>query len=334
MSGLKKNDAPVCGSNLQMGSLLTRKVTLGQVLALAACVLTVATLSGFGSRWHWFLDLFSHFRVQYCLGFLTLAVGFLLLKATREGLLCFVGAGLNALVILPLFFGKNEAGETTVQPWRVVTLNLETANQSHVEVRKFIGGSRADFVVLLELDEVWLEALQGVLASYPHSQVEAREDNFGIGIWSKLPLTRSATHYISSAEVPTLTASLDLGGTELSIIATHPVPPGGGEMSRLRNEQLAALPALLRQTAGAKLLLGDLNVTPWSWHFQRLLEETALEDSARGYGVQVTWPTGLPFFYIPLDHCLHSKEVFILYRQTGPRVGSDHLPLIVDFGVL
>jgi endonuclease/exonuclease/phosphatase (EEP) superfamily protein YafD len=34
---------------------------------------------------------------------------------------------------------------------------------------------------------------------------------------------------------------------------------------------------------------------------------------------------------IPIDHCLFSPGIRILSKEVGPRVGSDHFPVIVDF---
>ena len=68
-----------------------------------------------------------------------------------------------------------------------------------------------------------------------------------------------------------------------------------------------------------------------SHHFRLLLRRTGLRDSARGRGVQPTWPAGSPLLAIPLDHCLHSPDIAILQRRIGGDVGSDHYPVIVDF---
>lgn len=79
------------------------------------------------------------------------------------------------------------------------------------------------------------------------------------------------------------------------------------------------------------MLLGDLNVTPWSKHFQQLLDRTGLLDSSSGYGVQPSWPNFSWLLRIPIDHCLHSSDIVIDQRKVGPDVGSDHYPIIVDF---
>ena len=78
------------------------------------------------------------------------------------------------------------------------------------------------------------------------------------------------------------------------------------------------------------VLLGDLNCTVWSPYFGRLVRDSGLKDSSRGWGVQPSWPAGNWLLRIPIDHCLHSPEVRVVRRGIGPDVGSDHFPVIVE----
>jgi endonuclease/exonuclease/phosphatase (EEP) superfamily protein YafD len=58
-----------------------------------------------------------------------------------------------------------------------------------------------------------------------------------------------------------------------------------------------------------------------------------LHDSRKGFGIQPTWPSDKPIFMVPIDHVLVSKEIRIQNRFTGPDIGSDHRPVIVDFSL-
>ena len=67
------------------------------------------------------------------------------------------------------------------------------------------------------------------------------------------------------------------------------------------------------------------------WYAPARPKGTGLRDSSRGMGLQPTWPADIPLLWIPIDHCLYSDGIEIRGRRTGPDVGSDHFPLIVDF---
>ena len=78
------------------------------------------------------------------------------------------------------------------------------------------------------------------------------------------------------------------------------------------------------------MVVGDLNCTPWSPHFRRLLRDAGLRDVARGRGLEPTWyPTSLPLG-IPIDHVLVSDEIGVANRELGSDLGSDHRPVRVE----
>lgn len=183
-------------------------------------------------------------------------------------------------------------------------------------------------LVLEEISAEWISDLRTLTNVYPHSITQPRDDNFGIGVFSKLPLVEGEVCYIGSAGVPSIVATVDAGHSTFRLLATHPLPPGGREYSRRRDEQLELLPDYI-QSPLPVLLLGDLNVTPWSFHFRRLLARSGLRDSAKGFGVQPTWPSFSMPLRIPIDHCLHSAEIVVVDRRIGRSVSSDHYPLII-----
>jgi len=82
------------------------------------------------------------------------------------------------------------------------------------------------------------------------------------------------------------------------------------------------------------MVAGDLNITPFSQIFFKFLQHAQLVDTGRGQGWQPTWFSRMPWFAIPIDHVLCSEKIQVFKRKTGPAMGSDHNPLIVEFNLL
>jgi len=300
------------------------------LLVASGVVAGIATLLGFLGRLHWFLDLFSHFRVQYLLTLIVVAGALLATRRWKVGVVCFLLAALNFGTTLPIYLGRPSAASIDSPVWRVMLINVNTQTGDSGLVRQVIEEHDPDILVLEEINAQWVRELKWLTNSLPYSHIEPREDNFGIGVFSKPPMAKVEYRHIGNAGVPSLLATVVVEQKVLQVLATHPVPPIGPSYSQWRNTQLAELPDYVDASVPF-LLIGDLNVTPWNHYFRNLLKHSGLLDSARGYGVQTTWPSSNPLLRIPLDHCLHSPSITVVDRRIGAGVSSDHYPLIVDF---
>jgi endonuclease/exonuclease/phosphatase (EEP) superfamily protein YafD len=187
-----------------------------------------------------------------------------------------------------------------------------------------------DVLVIEEVNDRWLRDLRPLTGLFPHTVTVPRDDNFGIALFSRRPLAHQEVLDLGEVGVPTLRVRLALDGTRLTVLATHPVPPGSPRHYRWRNEQLQAVARMAAEQDGAVVVIGDLNTTPWSAHFRRMLRRGKLRDTGRGWGFVGTWPAWLWPLRIPLDHCLISGQLEVTHRRVGAAVGSDHLPLVVD----
>jgi endonuclease/exonuclease/phosphatase (EEP) superfamily protein YafD len=298
------------------------------VLIIGAGVVA-ATLLGFLGRFFWVFDLFSHFRVQVFQACLLL-IGIAIWKRNnRQILLWVVLACVNYAVVLPFYFGRPPAavGNTS----RAMLINLDASNGNTEEVLTSIQAVDPDLLLLEEVTSHWAEELR--VLDYPYRLAKVREDCFGIMLLSKFPLSHSQVVYVGSAGVPTLTTDVHLPTGDIFLVGTHPVPPISTEYSRDRNSQLQALPKLVSEQKKPVLLIGDLNTSPWSSHFSQLLSDSKLKNSMVSFGVQPSWPAQLGLLRIPIDHVLHDPRILIHQRMMGPNVGSDHLPVIVDFSI-
>jgi endonuclease/exonuclease/phosphatase (EEP) superfamily protein YafD len=300
------------------------------ITACGAILATASLLAVFGKFW-WLFDLFSHFRVQYFLGLSAVALVLIFRRRYKVPVFFGVLAIANLCTIVPLYFGSDSQPTGGSRSYRSLLMNVNTESGVPGKVAQTIKQLDPDFLALEEVNDQWLSTLSVTLAAYPYSKAMPLEDNFGIAVYSKYPLVQSEIRQVGEAEIPSAIVEARLPEGLLTVIATHPLPPGGRENARLRDDQLAHLSETVKQANSPVLLLGDLNATPWCSHFKRLLSESGLQDSSQGRGVLGTWPTYMPIFLIPIDHCLHTPGIHIIRRARGPKMGSDHYPVVVDF---
>ncbi len=298
---------------------------------LSGMGLAAATVAGFLGRLFWVFDLFSHFRVQLFQAFLVL-IGIAVWKRQTKRMIAFILlACLNYAFVLPLYFGKPPVA--TEQPARAMLMNLNASNGNAEEVLSAIRTAEPDLLLLEEVTSKWAGVLSVLNADYPYHVSKLRDDPFGIMLLSKHPLSRTNVVVIGSAGVPSIVADVHLPQGEISVIGTHSVAPVSASYSKHRNQQLYALPQIVKQQKNPVLLIGDLNASPWSPHFTRLLKDSGLQNSMQSFGFQPSWPVNNRFLRIPIDHVLHAPEIIIHSRVVGTDIGSDHFPLIVDFSV-
>jgi endonuclease/exonuclease/phosphatase (EEP) superfamily protein YafD len=315
---------------MQLRAFFRPTISLWGLCHCAGALAGVCTLTGFAGRFGWLFDLTSHFRVQYGGGLALLAILCLAWKKFRPAAAYGSLALANLAVVASCLRSVPDHPAPGGRSMRVALVNVHTANERFDLVRQFILNSQPDVIVLEEVDDRWLTELAGLRASLPHQLNAPRDDNFGVALFSRWPLHESRVVCLGEADVPSIAARVAVGARLVTVLATHPLPPSSPRYAGLRDEQLVAVSEFVADRDGPAILLGDLNATPWSHAFRRLLRESGLQDSSRGRGLHATWPAQLWLLRIPIDHCLVSSGVQVVSKHLGPQVGSDHLPLVVE----
>ena len=152
----------------------------------------------------------------------------------------------------------------------------------------------------------------------------------GVGtiiLWEK------ANEYKKKKDWVNLRATIERGGERISLYAVHLHPPVSIEWANWREMELAGLAEYLEEGPEPRVVVGDLNLTPFSPVFGDFLARTGLDDARRAQGIHVTWPTYPLPVWIPIDHCLADAALPIISVHRGPDVGSDHYPLEVTIAV-
>jgi endonuclease/exonuclease/phosphatase (EEP) superfamily protein YafD len=259
-------------------------------------------------------------------------VAFAAARKWRPALAAFALFLVNGWLIVPFYLpAAPPAGGG--QPVRALLANVGSSRDNHLRVRELIHSADPDLVVLLEVDGIWARELLADRGRYAFSRIVPRDDQFGIAMLSKLPVENPRIMYWGGVHFPSLAVRICTGECTFTLIATHPVPPGNTRMADCRNEHLRDLADFAAVQNSSVLVLGDLNTTPWSPHFRSLLGRGGLRDARRSRGVNPTWPVFFPPMRIPIDHCLVSGDISVRDLRTGPDVGSDHFPLIIDLSV-
>lgn len=300
-------------------SLLVWVGSLGLALGTA--------LARFGES-HWLLDLLSHLPLHFGLAALVVAC----VAATRGAVLpMLLAAGVVLVNVATLRLPPQEEAIADAASLRVSMANLSLTNRNGYLPDALIVGIDPDVLGFAEVNARWAAVLDAALPGHPYRLVEPREHHFGIALYSRLPFERAEVRWLGGdPHHPVLLAQVRVAGQPVRLMVAHLHPPLSAFVTRLRNRQLAELSRIRLEEPGPFVLLGDLNVSPWSHAFARLLASAGLRDSRVGHGQHPTWPAALGPLGLPLDHVLTSPELVATRRGVGASVGSDHRPVFAE----
>lgn len=319
----------------RIGTRIVKFVCFGVVMV------ALATGSGFLGGMHWFVDLFSHFRIQYAV-LLALATVVLLVARRWGWLLVTLGLlAVNGWLVATLFLGGAPVGLPTaseeaagMQRLKVFSYNLNSQNQRLGEVAAAIRAADPDLVVLQEYTPSAREHLADALRGFEARVEETRHGPFGMAVFSRVPFAEEIVRRDGDwADYPSIEVRLAEGN--LRVMNLHPPPPVGGWRSDTRDFFLAEAADRIASLDGPWLVAGDLNASPWSSPMRGLIRTTGLVRSMRGAGLSMTWPapTKSVLLRTIIDHVLVSPGIRVVEREVGPDLGSDHLPLLVEVAV-
>lgn len=309
-------------------------------------------MSSLFARTNFHAELLSHFRLQY------LAVGVLLLLSARwlvNRTIFWVVMVLtlpHAWQVLPYYFPPNwlVAGKTTAPrsetpsdathlasqdlPLRILSFNIYFRNQQFQQVVDYLRESQADMIVIIECSPQWEEKLRQELQDqYPYDSREVMPDWHGNHVFSKLPL-QAAVDQQAFATKPgahqLMAVRSRWKGQPFVLAAVHPSSPDDPKSLSFRNHEMGRIANFAQTHPEPMIFAGDFNCTSGSPYFRDLINESGLIDTRRGFGWQGSWPSTAMVAQIPIDHVLVSRHWQTRYREIGPDLGSDHLPVYVE----
>lgn len=302
-----------------------------------ACVWAVAFLSLaslFGRRP--FFELATHFRLQYALASTACAVFFAYARARKSLALAAACAALGWAYVVPYYsHGGMDVRDPAHARLVVMFANVEGNNTEYGALLDSVGSVRPDVLALAEVTPEWWARVGETLSrEYPYAEALPKQGGSGLALFSRFPLEGAEAFDVDASTHPLMRAHVILPRAALGLLLMHPTTPMRLDKFAYRTAQFERAAELMNSEPGPRALVGDLNATPWSPYFRELLTRSRLRDVRARAGLLPTWPAYLPaFLRIPIDHCMVSEDVRVYDARTGPRTGSDHLPLVVELGL-
>ncbi|HRI35737.1 MAG TPA: hypothetical protein PK765_01365 [bacterium] len=192
----------------------------------------------------------------------------------------------------------------------VFFMNSEYLNTDTEPIAEAIAKSNTDIVALVELNSRLSEQIR-TSGRYPYAYYYP-DLVFSFGFFSREPILEQQTYFVGRYPIGVFRT------TERTYYVVHPLPPFGTAAWERQREFFSTLSALIGRTPNF-LVLGDFNSTIYSSLFRAYFEPYF-------HRSVYSWGTDGPLA-IPIDHALSDTAIAL---RSGPKLSSDHVPLLVD----
>ena len=308
-----------------------------------ACLYTVCLgifamlIGGYFGALHPALDSLSHLRLYLSVaavlsGLMLIFFGGFLGGASMvvSGLLIFV----TTLGNLGLLRSMATAEPSDGVNYRLLQINLRFDNETPNEVIRLIGSLKPDVIAAEEVSAMWQPKLEGLKHLYPHQFYCASQDFVGgVALLSRRPFVGDGSLGCTNLGAFALQV-VDFGGRQVQVGVMHLDWPWPFYQPYLLNDMKSAMKSVALSTLPV-LLAGDINAVSWSHAARRIADETETRRADyRGaswlhHSMPIAWAAWIG---LPIDH-VFADDLDIQNVATQRPVGSDHLPVLVEFSI-
>jgi endonuclease/exonuclease/phosphatase (EEP) superfamily protein YafD len=303
----------------------------------AAMACGVAAVAAQGGRWNDRLDLLTHFAPVWLAGG---AACLVMAVVVRRGWLRRVTAAFSAAAVLsagmlmwvdlarlPMASPTSTSAGHTL---KLIEFNAWARNAEPARAAAWIAAEDPDVVVIPEASPFLLQEISR--QTHLHivegaGAVIATRDTPLVGhvAWEVRDLPGASTEF-------TWLEMRGSAGQSFTIVGVHCLWPIPARTAWGQHRRLASF--LATQQRSSLILAGDFNSTQWS--FRQKVTDASFGLERRDVAIP-TWPALLakagqmpfPFPFLSIDHVYAGQSWRTVSVKRGPRLGSDHYPLVV-----
>ena len=178
------------------------------IVTLSTGLLLIINLFSYLGEYHFLFELLTHFRLQYLILFIVSSLFFIICFNKKWLLFSLFGLFFNAIPVLSLYLPTEVNATGKNNEVSLLLTNVLSSNQSYAALLNKIELKQADIIVVLELSSEWANELKTIDKSYPFQKLIPRNDNFGIGLYSKYPFEDIRVIDFATNGIPSITASI------------------------------------------------------------------------------------------------------------------------------
>ncbi len=279
-------------------------------------IITISVISRYiGGVW-FFIDLFSHFQLQYLIAISFLFIIGIILKVTNFKTLGLIFAFVISQLIIIYPMKITQASKEHVSSSDLFYINANYFNNDLETIYEYIQNKDLENVAIVELNETLDLKIQ---EKYGAPIVTSGYNSKTCAIYSK---NQSAEKYNLDEETftyPICTAKIN----GFVIILIHPYPPFGKLYYENQIKYFKEISSLLKYFEDKNekyILIGDFNSSIYSPIFRENFENIFKINN-------YTWRPYFPLM-LPIDHAMSNTDIKVTITD---RLTSDHSGLFVDF---
>ena len=211
---------------------------------------------------------------------------------------------------------------------KVLSANVLMENREYGLLIQVIDQFDPDILLLMETDQIWVDAVEPVLARYSTVIREANSDHYGMVFATRLPADEARILRLTSDETPSVFAQLlSPSGTVFHFVGLHPQPPVPGQDTEERDAQIYYAALFSRKSDVPVIATGDFNDVAWSATSRTFKHVGRYLDPRIGRGFFASFDAKKFYLRFPIDQLFMTEDVALVSIERLGYIGSDHFPM-------
>lgn len=317
------------------------------IVAISLLMIILSSLSLIHNLPLWYTKVLDFPRLQYLIisFFCLILVG--LIKRKWNLFYLFLVLGLlssiviHSIKIVPYFLGEKvvpdvEGHENGASSVKIIIANVLMTNRNYDQFLELIKKHDPDVVLAMEVDERWVNHLNGLERDFKHKIEYPLDNAYGMALYSKLPLKDFEIRFLKHSDVPSFHGIMTLpSGQNFSFHGVHPVAPFPSKKypDNLGEEEVALSEVgnLVGKLGLPSIVAGDFNDVSWSRTTRFFEGRGNLKNVRLGRGLYNSFKVNSFIMRWPLDHFFVTEEFRLKELKKLESFGSDHFPMSAEF---